>query len=93
MVEITSLKTLNKLTSLSLVSFSLNKVTSLYERVKHTNSLTKSTFSVAEASFNTFNKIVTLPLTNVFQKQSNAFFILALNYLILIICLRLSHSG
>ena len=78
MVEITSLKTLNKLTSLSLVSFSLNKVTSLYERVKEINSLTKSTFSIAEASLNTFNKIITKPLTNVFQKQSNKFFIFSL---------------
>jgi hypothetical protein len=72
-MQITNLKTLNKLTNLSLVSLSLKNVTGLYQQVKKTNMLTKITFTIAEALFNTFNKIVTTPIANIFHKQSIIF--------------------
>ena len=72
-MQITSLKTLNKLTNISLVNLSLKNVTSLYQQVKKTNRLTKITFAIAETLFNTFNKIVTTPITNIFHKQSIIF--------------------
>ena len=65
-----SYKTLNKLTVLPVVSSALKTASTVYENVKSTNVITRTTFGVAETSFQLFTHLVAVPLANVAKNPS-----------------------
>ena len=63
-------KSLAKLSVLPVVSSAIATTTNLYDKLKNTNLITRTSFDIAEISFQIFTRFVALPLINMAKNPS-----------------------